>query len=237
MSLCACVLTVSIAGSAVFLAWRAYSHHQLKKDLEVIISSLENRTAAELEDRVTLLKARPKLAAYVLPEVAGSMVASRSERQQWATIQISRAFLDNPQIEKALLQLRHDARENIAAAAVEALSELEPPSRAAKVMGQCLVEGQAAAADEACAALYRLGSAGRAEMERRLPEISVGRRIWLVRYIVAVEGPHQHVWLRMLSADQEERVRTAADEALGRLVSSPKALSDEAEPSLVAAPG
>lgn len=235
VSACACALTVSIVGSAVFLAWRVYDRHQLKNNIEIFVSSLENRSEEELEARVIELKSRPKLAAYVLPEIAKGVVDSRSERRQWAAIQVSRAFLDHPKIEKALFLLRGDYRENISAAAVEALSDLQPPQKAAEVMGQCLVDGQAAAADEACAALYRLGEVGRDEMKQRLPELSVGRRIWLVRYISAVSGPHQRNWLRMLGADEDERVRTAASEALSGLTSG-QDIANPDEASFVAAP-
>ncbi|MFQ5501174.1 MAG: hypothetical protein ACE5EQ_02615, partial [Phycisphaerae bacterium] len=93
VSLSACVLTVAIVGSSVFLAWRVYEQRQLKKRVQVIVSSLQNRTPQELDAHAALLKTRPRLAQYVLPEVINSIRNPTSEEQQCAAIQIAGAFL------------------------------------------------------------------------------------------------------------------------------------------------
>lgn len=217
VSLCACILTVSIVGSIIFLSWRLYERRQLKRRVEIFVSSLENRTPAELADRATKLRERPKVARHVLPEIAKSIAWSPSEQQQRAAVEIARAFLDNENVEKALLKLRSDARESVAATAVEVLSGLQPPQHAADVLGRCLTDAQTGAAvDEACDGLLRLGDVGRLEMERHLSDLSTGRRMWLVGYVESVGGAHTDSWLKMLRRDPDDRVSTLAIEALAR---------------------
>ena len=219
VSLCACILTVSIVGSIIFLSWRLYERRQLKKRVEIFVSSLENRTSAELADRATKLRERPRVAKHVLPEIAKSIASSRSEQQQRAAVEIAKAFLDNKNIEKALFKLRGDAREGVAAAAIEALSEIQPPEYASEMLGRCLADAQTGAAiDEACSGLLRLGEVGRLEMERHLSKLSIGRRIWLVGYTESMGGAHTNAWLEMLRLDSDERVRGLAVKALSRLV-------------------
>lgn len=218
VSLSACVLTVAIVGSGVFLVWRSYEQRQLKIRVQKIVSSLQNRTPEELDAHAALLRARPRLARFVLPEIIKSIRTAASEEQQCAAIRVARAFLDDERIEKTLFALRVDYRERVAATAVEVLSALQPPQRAVRVMGQCLVDATAdAAVDEACAALYRLGPAGREEMARRLEALSVGRRVWLVGFVASITAPEQRAWLEMLESDDSARVRNAAAAALARL--------------------
>lgn len=234
VTLCACILTVSIAGSAVYLGWRVYDRRQLKARVEAEVASLENRTPEELAERADYLKARPKLAKYVLPEIVSSITKATSEQQKCSAIQVAKAFLDHKRIEKILFRLRKDPRESVAAASVNALSAIEPRARAAEVIGHCLVEATASAAvDEACVALYRMGQAGREEMSRRVPELEIGRRIWLVRYVGSVPGPDQRSWLDMLSRDEDPRVRAAAAGALERLAAKPRVQIGERPPALV----
>jgi len=222
VSLCACVLTVSIVGSVVFLAWRVHDRRQLKDRIKTFVSSLEDRTPEELAARANKLKAHPKVARFVLPELSKSIANARSEQQQWAAIEVSRAFLSDEKVQKTLLGLRSDLRERIAAAAVRALSETEPPQRAAELMGQCLADARTGAAvDEACAALYRLGEVGLKEMRKRLPGLPAGRRKWLVGYVDSVGGPARRDWMAMLAADQDAEVRSAAAKALERLAIGP----------------
>lgn len=219
VSLSACILTVAIVGSTVFLIWRIYEHRQLKSRVQKIVSSFQNRTPEELRAHAALLRAKPRLARHVLPEIINSIRNPTSEEQQCAAIQVASAFLDDKRIEKTLFRLRKDYRERVAAAAVVVLADLKPPHRAAGVMGRCLVDARApAVVDEACAALYRLGEPGRAEMQQRLSGLSVGRRVWLVRFVSAIPDPQRQAWLRMLQSDPEERVRIEATAALDRIV-------------------
>jgi len=227
VSLCACVLTVSIVGSAVFLVWRVHDRRQLKARVKTFVSSLEDRTPEELAARANRLKAHPKVARFVLPELSKSIAGARSEQQQWSAIEVSRAFLANKKVRKTLLGLRGDLRERIAAAAVRALGETEPPERAAELMGQCLADARTGAAiDEACVALYRLGEVGRKEMSKRLSDLPVGRRIWLVGYVDWKGGPGRRDWMKMLAADEDSAVRGAATEALERLAIGPSVPSE-----------
>ncbi len=218
VSLGACVLTVSIVGSIVFLGWRVYDRRQLTERVEAFVSSLQNRTPDELADRAESLKAHPKVARFVLPRLMRSIATEGSDRQLSAAITIARAFVDDKVVEENLFQLRVDVRETVAAAAVAALGELDPPQRAAEVMGQCLVDARSGAAvDEACAALYRLGDAGLKQMETRLSCLSVERRVWLVGYVGATDGTGQRPWLVMLSSDPQQRVRDAAAKLIERI--------------------
>jgi len=219
VSLCACLLTISIVGSIVFLAWRVYDRRQLSFRVKTFVASLQDRTPEELVARAENLKAHPKVARFVLPELSKSIAHAGSEQQQWAAIEVSRAFLTDKKVEKTLFALRNYPRERVAAAAVRALSELQPRAHAAELMGQCLVDARTGAAvDEACSALYRLGEVGRAEMEKRLSALPVGRRIWLVGYADAMGGPNRRSWLKMLASSGEPRVRAAAEKALSRPV-------------------
>ncbi len=224
VSLGACVLTVSIVGSIVFLGWRVYDRRQLTARVEAFVSSLQNRTPEELADRAESLRAHPKVAKYVLPRLMRSIATEGSDRQLSAAITIARAFVDDKDVEENLFQLRVDMRETVAAAAVAALGEIEPPEHAAEVMGRCLVDARAGAAvDEACAALYRLGDAGLNEMKARLSSLPVGRRVWLAGYVGATKTDSQRTWLAMLSADPEQRVRAAAAKAIERIDAAAKA--------------
>lgn len=228
VSLCACVLTVSIVGSVVFLAWRVHDRRQLKARIKTFVSSLEDRTPQELATRANRLKAHPKVARFVLPELSKSIAGGGSEQQQWSAIEVSRAFLSEEKVQKTLMGLRGDLRERIAAAAVRALGEIEPAEHAAELMGQCLADSRTGAAtDEACAALYRLGEVGRQEMSKRLSGLPVGRRIWLVGYVAWLDGPGQRGWMTMLAADEDVAVRGAATEALERLTVGPSVLAGQ----------
>jgi len=220
VSASACVLTVSILGSAVFLTHRLYSRHLLRQKVREFISSLDNRSPEELADRALQLKLRPKLAAHFLPEIAASLNAARSERQLCAAIQLSEAFLEHKRIRNALLGLRSDARENVAAAAVRALAQLQPPAEAAAVLGRCLEESRSgavgpAAVDEAIAGLFHLGQPGLDEMKARLPLLSPDRRVWIAGYVNAAGGPYRRGWLELLGADPDKRVQEAGLRALG----------------------
>jgi hypothetical protein len=219
VSASACVLTVSIAGSAVFLTHRLYSRHELRGKVRAFIASLENRTPQELADRVAQLKQRPRLTPHLLPEVTAALRRSRSEQQLCAAIQISRAFLDHKRVVDALVDLRGDGREIVAAAAVGVLAELAPAERAASVLGQCLADAPAggvgaSAIDAACAGLYQMGGPGLAEAKRHLPGLTIDRRIWLAGYVHHAAGPHRRTWLEMLAADPDERVKGAAQRLL-----------------------
>ncbi len=224
MSLGACVLTVSIVGSIVFLGWRVYDRRQLTARVEAFVSSLQNRTPEELAERAESLKAHPEVAKYVLPRLMQSIAEEGSDRQLSAAITIARAFVGDEDVEENLFQLRVDMRETVSAAAVSALSELQPPEHAAEVMGRCLVDARArAAVDEACAALYQLEDVGLKEMKARLSSLPVARRVWLAGYVGATEGVAQRSWLAMLSSDSEQRVRAAAAKATARVDATVKA--------------
>ncbi|MBN2561454.1 MAG: hypothetical protein JXQ75_11050 [Phycisphaerae bacterium] len=230
---CACVLTVAIIGSAAFLTYRVYSRYRMQAQVRSVVASLQNRTPDELAEKAAQIRAHPKVARLVLPEVLKSLRHSRSEKQQCSVIQILKVFLDDRHVEQALFHLRRDSREDIAAAAVEALGNLEPAERAADVVGRCLDDVKThavvdAAVDEACAALVKLGEAGRREMEKRLAVLSVDRRVWLVGYVCEAGGTERDEWLKMLRSDGDERVRTAAAAAL-RSVASGDGVSTQLE--------
>ncbi len=218
VSLCACILTVSIMGSAVFLVWRVYDRQHLRERVSGFVSSLRNRTPEELAERAESLKAHPKVARYVVPEIRKSIKEASSDLQRCCAIQISRAFLNDEGVEKTLFSLRDDPAEAVAAAAVRVLSELQPPERASEIIGRCLLDAEVpAAVDEACAALYRLGNTGLMEMSRRKGNLTPGRRLWLVGYVAGHHGPLQRAWLSILKVDEDARVREAAEEALTAL--------------------
>ena len=218
----ACALTVAIVGSAAFLAYRVYYRQQLRAQVREVVESLQNRTPAELAEKAAQVKAHPKLAQLVLPEVLRSVRDSKSEQQQCSAIEILKTFLDHRQVEKALFRLRRDSRERVAGTAVAALAGLAPPEHAAEVLGACLddVPQHAvgdAVVDEACGGLFRLGEAGREQMRQRLGLLSVDRRIWLVGYVRQAGGGDRRAWLEMLRGDADERVRATAEQALQSL--------------------
>lgn len=220
---CACVLTVAIVGSAAFLTYNIYSRLTLRSQVRSIVASLQNRTPDELAQKAAQVKDRPKVARVVLPEVLKSLRDSTSEQQQYSAIQILQVFVDHKRVEQALFQLRRDGRERVAAAAVRALTGLQPPQRAAAVLGRCLDDVKshgvvAAVVDEACAGLYRLGPSGREEMQGRLSSLSVDRRIWLAGYVGSEGGPQRRAWLEMLRSDGDEKVRAAAERRLQAMV-------------------
>lgn len=237
VSLSACLLTVSILGSAVFLAFKGYQRYQLSTRVRSFIDSLENRTPQELAERAAELKDRPKVAQHVLPELRRALGNARSDEQLAAMIEISRAFLSHKSIEKALFELRRDRREHVAGAAVAALSELEPPEYAAKVLGQCLEGADAGeisecVVDEACAGLLRQGGPGLEEMAGKISKLGVDRRIWIVGYVNTIGGPYRRAWLEMLAADGDARVASAA-----RMALSPPAAQDKPAADPVAQAG
>jgi hypothetical protein len=214
-------LTVAVAGSGVYLAWRAIERHRLNVQVRNFISSLENRTGQELEERAAQLKAQPKVARYVLPEIRQSLRGAASEQQMCAAIQISRPFVDDGKVGKVLFRLRRDPRESVAAAAVEALSRMSPGEAAAATLGACLEEtgGEppaAAVVDEVCDGLVRLGAPGLEEMKKRKGLLSADRRVWLVRYVSETSCRDREGWLEMLRGDDDAAVKAAAAEALLR---------------------
>lgn len=218
VSLSACALTVSIVGSAVVLAYKSYRRYELKTKVRSFVSALENRTPAELQERAAELKARPKVAAHVLPELQRALANARSERQLVAVIELAGAFVSEPAIESALFELRRDGRETVAGAAVRVLGEIEPPKRAAELLGKCLDgypsgELVEAAVDEACAGLFRLGAPGLEVMRKRLGLLPPERRAWLVGYVAMAGGPDRRRWLELLGADSDPVVRDALRDA------------------------
>ncbi len=226
VALAACVLTVSIVGSAVFLVYRVYDQHRWQKDARKFVVSLENRSQAELEARVSQLRQHPNAAQrYVLPEVLKALQESRSEQQRCSAIEISRVFLNHKRTEKVLFRLRLDESESVAAAAVRMLSRLEPTEHAVDVLGNCLesVEGHRpwdAVVDEVCAGLIDLGGPGLIKMKSRLSLLSADRRFWLVGYVDRKGGANREKWLKLLSSDDDERIRSGAEQALRACVST-----------------
>src|SRR5438874_13652438 len=77
VSASACVLTVSIVGSGVFLANRLYVRYQTRGLIRDFLSSLENRTPDELDQSIAKLQERPRLVAQMLPEIVGSLRNAR----------------------------------------------------------------------------------------------------------------------------------------------------------------
>lgn len=223
VSISACLLTVSIFGSGVFLVYKAYQRYETKSKVRAFIESLENRTPEELEDRCAQLKERPKLAEYVLPELRRTLASTTSERQLCAAIEVSRAFLDNPRIARALFELRRDGRESVSGDAVRALAGLQPPEHAGDVLGKCLEGAESghvveAVIDQVCAGLFSLGAPGLQRMRERLPSLSPERRVWLVGYVNTVGGPYRVSWLELLRSDPNATVRARAEAALEKNV-------------------
>lgn len=207
----ACILTVSIVGSAVFLIWKSYDRHERRQKIRAFIVSLENRSPAELDQDAQGLLARPTLAQHFVPELLDGMAHPRSERHLNAMIRVSRAFLQHQRVQRALFDIRDDRRESVAAEAVSVLSEVQPPERAAGWLARCLDAGAYAVVDEACAGLLRLGDPGNKELTARLPSLSPDRRVWLARYAAATGGDAARYWLELLRKDADPRVREAAE--------------------------
>lgn len=211
----ACILTVTILGSIGILGWKFYDQWQLKQRVRAVVASLQNRTPEELAEKAEQLKEHPKVARYVLPQIREAIVRSPSEQQQWSAIRIAEAFIDDKSIEKCLFRLRTSPRERVSAEATRILSLVKPESRAAERLGACLEDAQCGAVvDEACAGLLRLGDVGREEMKKHLGKLNVGRRLWLVRYVNEKGGENRDSWLQMLAKDDDNAVRTAANNAL-----------------------
>lgn len=219
VSASACLLTVSIVGSGVFLANRLYVRYQTRGLIRDFLSSLENRTPEELDQSIAKLQERPRLVAQMLPEIVGALRNARSEEQLCAVIKVCRPFLNHQRVRDALFELRGDGRESVSAAAVWALSKAEPPDHAAQFLGRCLDDVPAgvlgpAAVDRLCSGLYELGSTGLVVLRPKLTNLPVDRRIWLVGYVASAGGPDREAWLRMLQSDPESRVRAVAERAL-----------------------
>lgn len=218
VSVSACVLTVSIVGSAVVLVYKGYQRYELKTKVRNFIDSIENRSPQELAERSAELRDRPKVARYVLPELRRTLAGARSEKQLCAAIEISRGLLNHSSVERALFELRRDGRESVAASATSALANLEPPSRAAEVLGECIKGGATgevgeAVIDEACAGLFRLGDNGTEVMKKHVDQLSADRRDWLAKYVVSVGGPGCDAWLRMLGKDPASFMKTATTQS------------------------
>ena len=209
----ACLLTVSIVGSGVYLGWRAYDRRVQQEKVDTFVASLEHRSEAELAADVDRLRSKPKLTKYVLPRLLASIRSAPDERQQVASIRVACAFLDVPKIRRALFDLRGNERESVASAAVEALSRIQPPSEAAQWLGKCLDVQAGAVVDGVCAGLVAIGEPGRQEMRGQLSKLSVDRRVWLAGYIGANPVDDRAAWLDLLSGDSEPRVREAVEAA------------------------
>ena len=206
----ACILTISIAGSAVFLGYRAYEKRVQQARVDSFVNSLEHRSNAELAADAEQLRGKPKLAKYVLPRILASIRTENDERRQVASMRIAWAFLDNQKVRRTLFEMRRSSRETVAAAAVDALARITPPEEAAKWLGQCLDVSTGAVIDAVCAGLVNLGDAGRAEMTARIGQLSVDRRIWLAGFVSTRPVEDRDKWLDLLSRDSEPRVREAA---------------------------
>lgn len=209
----ACILTVSIAGSAVYLGYRAYDRRIQQERVDAFVNSLEHRTLAELAADAEQLHSKPKLAKYVLPRILASIRTENDERRQIASMRIAWAFLDVPKVRKTLHDMRVSPQESVAAAAVEALAHITQPADAAKALGQCLDVSTGAVIDAVCAGLVSLNEHGRAVMKEKLGQFSVDRRVWIAGYIAAHEVDDRDKWLDLLAADSEPRVREAVDAA------------------------
>jgi len=213
VALSACLLTVSIVGSGVYLGWRAYDKRVQQEKVDTFVTSLEHRSDSELAADVDRLRSKPKLTKYVLPRLLASVRGASDERQQVASVRVACAFLDVPKIRRALYDLRTSPRESVASAAVEALSRIQPPEEAAQWLGRCLDVNAGAVVDGVCAGLIDLGEPGRKEMRGQLGKLSVDRRIWLAGYIGANPVNDRAAWLDLLSGDSEPRVREAVEAA------------------------
>lgn len=210
----ACALTVSIVGSAVFLTHRAWSRYELQGKIRDFLISIENRTPDELQQRLDQLGDRPKLVEQMLPELMETLRNPRSEEQLVAVLHIIKPFMKHTRVINALVQARSDRRERIAAAAVDAIAKIDPPTRAADLLGQCLDDATGgtvgpAAVDRACAGLFDLGRDGMDVARTRIGKLSVDRRVWIVKYVNEVGGPYRSAWLDMMAADADERVKLA----------------------------
>jgi len=209
----ACILTVSIAGSAVYLGYRAYDRRVQQARVDAFVNSLEHRTAAELASDAEQLHAKPKLAKYVLPRILASIRTENDERRQIASMRIAWAFLDNQKVRRTLHDMRRSERESVAAAAVEALGHITPPAEAAHWLGQCLDVNTGAVIDAVCAGLVSLGDPGLSELKGKIEKLSVDRRIWLAGYVSVGTMPDRDKWLDLLAQDSDSRVRDAVSAA------------------------
>jgi len=209
----ACILTISIAGSAVYLGYRAYDRRVQQERVDAFVNSLEHRSAAELAADAEQLRSKPKLAKYVLPRILSSIRTENDERRQIASMRIAWAFLDNQKVRRTLHDMRTSSRESVAAAAVEALAHIMPPDEAAKALGDCLDVGTGAVVDAVCAGLVSLNEHGRTVMNQKLGQFSIDRRVWIAGYIASHPVDDRDKWLNLLAADPDSRVRDAVDAA------------------------
>ncbi len=209
----ACILTVSIAGSAVYLGYRAYDRRAQQERVDAFVNSLEHRTAAELAADAEQLHSKPRLAKYVLPRILASIRTENDERRQIASMRIAWAFLENPKVRRTLHDMRASERESVAAAAVEALGHITPPADAAQALGECLDVSTGAVVDAVCAGLVSLNEHGRAVMKAKLGSFSVDRRVWIAGYIASHSVDNRDKWLDLLSLDTDARVRDAVEAA------------------------
>lgn len=230
----ACILTVSIAGSAVYLGYRAYDRRIQQERVDAFVNSLEHRTAAELEADAAQLHSKPKLAKYVLPRILASIRTENDERRQIASMRIAWAFLDNPKVRRTLHDMRASPRESVAAAAVEALAHITPPAEAAQALGDCLDVSTGAVVDAVCAGLVSLNEHGREVMKLKLGSFTVDRRIWIAGYIASHVVDNRDKWLDLLGGDSDLRVKEAVEAA--RQAPQPGAASPPAQPVPVTAP-
>ncbi len=217
----ACVLTVGIAGSAAFLVlhWIEQSRWELR--IQRFVEGLQFRTPAELAASVHQLKQRPALAERVLPVVLRrARHSSAPPPLRLAALRVARAFIGNDErIARVFFRLRNLPEEYLAAEAVEGLAGLQPPAKAADMLGRCLQEEgvSAAVVDVVCERLISLGGDGRVAMSQHLVHLSADRVRWIVGLVNHRRPPDADEWLIMLAQEADRRNLTLADKPAKRM--------------------
>jgi len=213
------VLTITILGSAVYLGVRFYEKKRREREIQNFVQALPNRSPAELAEQARELHQRKGVQQYLLPEIRRTMLAGQTEQQRWSAIRISEAFLESNGIRKTLGRIAGYPQERLAAEATRVLSQAKPPETAAELMTTCLKDAICpAVVDEACAAFYRLGDVGLNSIQQCADELSIGRKLWLVRYVSEQgDSDQQRQWLGWLAKAADESVQQAAQAAIAKL--------------------
>jgi len=213
------ILTITILGSAVYLGVRFYEKKRREREIQNFVQALPNRSPAELAEQARELQQRKGVQQYLLPEIRRTMLAGQTEQQRWSAVRISEAFLESKGVRKTLSRIAAFPQERLAAEATRVLSRAQPPELAAELMTNCLKNAICpAVVDEVCAALYDLGEVGFNSITQCSDELSVGRKLWLVRYVSEQErSESQQKWLAWLSKASDDAVQQAARDSIAKL--------------------
>lgn len=224
------VLTAAVVGSALYLFLRNQERREESVRIQQFVDGLNSPAPGAVDNAIAFLRARPSLAARVLPHLVRRVRKEAFPTDQRLTaLRVTAAFVtDDPRVAEAVYRMRLLRDPDVAAEAVGALGAIRPPEQAAGKLASCLAEpADPGVVDVACEQMVGLGAAGRAAIQPVLPRLSVERRGWLAGFVADSNRPDALEWLTLLSADPAPAVRERAVE----LIQQRRAASPASAPS------